>query len=148
MAFGKEIKRLRKASNIPAVKIAGYIGVPPDRLYKWEQNDLNPKDEDTIKIERVFGMDINKLMSLEKLPKFKNVPTIYKEVPDIYESMGMMETRIIKLEAKTSFLQELLQASILGKANNEKLSALLAGDIDEAVSQISVEKAKKVGRKK
>lgn len=149
MAFGKEIKRLREASNISAAKLASYIGVPVDRLYKWEQKDLTPKDDDQEKIEQAFNMEMNKIVSMEKLPKFQNFPIINKKIPNIYETVGDMETRLIKLEAKTSFLQELLQGVMLGKDyNNGKLSALLGDDIDEVVSQIAVEKARKSMRKK
>jgi transcriptional regulator with XRE-family HTH domain len=69
MAFGKEIKRLRDIHNISAQTLADAIGIDAERLRSWEKKDLNPREDDTVAIEKYFDLPIIKFKSLEKLPK-------------------------------------------------------------------------------
>lgn len=74
MAFGRHIRLLREKKNISAQKIADYLGVDASRLRKWEEKDLNPRDEDTKKIELAFGIPMASIMKLKELPEFQTVP--------------------------------------------------------------------------
>lgn len=74
MAFGKEIKRLKEKERISAQKLAGILGVDEDRLRKWMEKDFNPRDEDARTIEERFGMSLDEICKLERLPKFLFVP--------------------------------------------------------------------------
>jgi len=67
MAFGKEIKRLRDGINLSAQKLADLIGIDAERLRKWEQKDLNPREEDVARIEQYFGLPLEEIMQLEHL---------------------------------------------------------------------------------
>lgn len=70
MAAGKEIKRLR--GNVSAQQAATLIGVDVEKLRKWEQRDVNPKDSgDIVKVEDYFGVAIDQLGSLDN---FQFVP--------------------------------------------------------------------------
>lgn len=98
MAFGKDLIRLRKASNLSVREFAENTNITADRIRKWEQRDLNPRSEDTKKIEAYYGMPISKLSSLDKFPKVPIVPrggiikkTITKHLTDT-------ERRLLKLE--------------------------------------------------
>ncbi len=155
MSVGSEIKRIRSINKLSASLLAKAIGVSPDRLRKWESKDLHPNLEDAQKIERYFGVPLSELENIEKLKfSYKNIPNdnediiITKQVPDIYQTFGEMEARLVKLEASVSFLKELLQGVILGKASSSaKLSSELSGEIDEIVAQIAKQKTKKMKQK-
>lgn len=67
MGFGKEIKRLRDDVNMSAGKLAIIIGIDADRLRKWEQKDLTPRDKDTATIEQFFGMSLEKIEKLSSI---------------------------------------------------------------------------------
>ena len=69
MAFGKEIKRIREASGITASAMVELIGIESLVRYKaWEQKDNNPKFEDRKLIETFFGMELEEVMKLKKIP--------------------------------------------------------------------------------
>lgn len=74
MGFGAELKRLREGVNISANKLAKLIGVDAERLRKWEQKDMSPRDEDTALIEKFFGVAIQDVGKLSSLKEFLNVP--------------------------------------------------------------------------
>ena len=52
MAFGNEMKRIKDSQKLTAARMAEILGVSQDRLTKWMQKDLNPKEEDVITMER------------------------------------------------------------------------------------------------
>ena len=71
MAFGKEIKRIREASGITASSMVELIGIDSLVRYKaWEQKDNNPKFEDRKLIETFFGMDLDEVIKLNKIPDY------------------------------------------------------------------------------
>lgn len=72
MAFGTEIKRLRNVHHVSAQVLANAIGIDSERLRSWEKQDLNPRSDDKMAIEHYFGMPLEQLVKLDKLPK---VPT-------------------------------------------------------------------------
>ena len=74
MAFGKEIKRIKDKQKLTAARISEILGVSQDRLTKWMQKDLDPKEEDVITMEGKLGMSIEEIMKLEKLPTVQKVP--------------------------------------------------------------------------
>lgn len=76
MAFGKEIKRLRDSINLSAQKLADLIGIDAERLRKWEQKDLNPREEDVARIETYFGLPLEGIMNLENLRAAQMVPRL------------------------------------------------------------------------
>ena len=69
MSFGKEIKRIRDASGVSASRLADLIGIPADRLRKWESKDFDPRLEDRQKIEHFFKMEMDNILELERIPK-------------------------------------------------------------------------------
>lgn len=74
MAFGKEIKRIKENQKFTAGKLAQILGVSQDRLTKWMQRDLNPKEEDVLTIESRLGMTLEEIMKLDRLPVVHKVP--------------------------------------------------------------------------
>ena len=74
MAFGKEIKRIKDRQKLTAARLAEILGVSQDRLTKWMQKDLNPKEEDIVTMERKLGMSVEEIMKLDKLPTGQEVP--------------------------------------------------------------------------
>lgn len=71
MAFGKEIKRIRESSGITASAMVELIGIDSLVRYKaWEQKDNNPKFEDRKLIETFFGMDLDEVIKLNKIPDY------------------------------------------------------------------------------
>lgn len=79
MAFGKEIKRLRDSINLSAQKLADQIGIDAERLRKWEQKDLNPRDEDVARIEQFFGLPLDEIMQLDHLRAARMVPRAHAD---------------------------------------------------------------------
>lgn len=69
MAFGTEIKRLRNVHKVSAQVLADAIGIDAERLRSWEKQDLNPRSDDKMAIENYFGMPLELLIKLDKLPK-------------------------------------------------------------------------------
>jgi transcriptional regulator with XRE-family HTH domain len=84
MAFGKEIKRIREASGITAQSMVALIGIDNLQRYKnWEARDGNPKYEDRKLIEAFFGIELEDIIKLKKIPlKLLNK----KELPGIDEN--------------------------------------------------------------
>jgi transcriptional regulator with XRE-family HTH domain len=76
MAFGKEIKRLREKASWSAQKTADQLGVKVERLRKWEQRDLDPRDEDALLIEKFFNLPIAEIKKVDDIRKFHKVPNM------------------------------------------------------------------------
>lgn len=87
MAFGADIKRLREESRISAQKLADLIGIDAERLRKWEQKDLSPRDQDTKKIEKFFGISLEEIGKLHSIKKFLKVPNDALDHPADHESI-------------------------------------------------------------
>jgi len=86
MSAGSELKRIRgENNNVSVQKIAAKIGVDAERWRKWEAKDLNPREEDQLKIEKFFGVDIQELNKIHKV-KFSS-----KNVPERLNSLEMHE---------------------------------------------------------
>lgn len=76
MAAGKDLKRIREASNLSAEAFGKMIGVSADRLRKWEQKDFAPRKDDSDKIEKFFGVsitDLHKIKRVPLVPKLQNI---------------------------------------------------------------------------
>ena len=108
MAFGKEIKRIKENQKLTAARVAEILGVSADRLRKWMQKDLNPKEDDVIIMERKLGMSIEEIMNLEKLPLIQKVPnsdeTIYVNDKDLFEFAGNRVELIAAMRAAIKIL--------------------------------------------
>jgi phage repressor protein C with HTH and peptisase S24 domain len=74
MGTGKEIKRLRLKAHLSAEKAAKAIGVDPDRLRKWESKGLEPRDKDALTISDFFGVELDRLNTLQSFNFFQKVP--------------------------------------------------------------------------
>lgn len=75
MGVGAELKRIRIENNkISVLKLATRVGVDPERWRKWEAKDLNPRDEDSVLIEKFFGVPISDLHLIHKITISSNVP--------------------------------------------------------------------------
>lgn len=125
MAAGKEIKRLR--GNVSAAKAASLMGVDPDRLRKWEERNVDPKDVGDINaVENYFGCTLKELESLDKFqfgPKEK-VPVKEPESEDFLKRaiLNLTEdklesTAVIKRLTGLLELQAKVYLSQLSKSN-------------------------------
>ncbi|WP_276484844.1 helix-turn-helix domain-containing protein [Paraflavitalea pollutisoli] len=102
MAFGKEIKRLRDSINLSAQKLADLIGIDAERLRKWEQKDLNPREEDVARIEQFFGITLEEVMQLEHLRAARLIPRTNTDnlqqavarITEAREAKGMTQTDV------------------------------------------------------
>lgn len=91
MAAGKEIKRLR--GNVSAAKAANLIGVDPERLRKWEERNVDPKDVGDISaVEAYFGCT---LKELEQLDNFQFSPK--EKVPTMAPDEDLLKRAIFNL---------------------------------------------------
>jgi transcriptional regulator with XRE-family HTH domain len=115
MAFGKEIKRLRRESKISAQKLADMIGISADRLRKWEENDHDPRIEDVQLIEAFFGMSIEEIMKLKSIKKFVIVPntnTLNKQLP-LGELRITLKDHFEEVQKNRDFLQKIIESSLV-----------------------------------
>lgn len=104
MAAGKEIKRLR--GKLAASKAAAFIGVDPEKLRKWEQRDVDPKDyADILAVEHYFGCHIKDLSKLDNF-QFSPKPT-----------NGALK------EADASYGKAYLEESVKNLSETEKINA-------------------------
>lgn len=63
---GTNIKELRKAIGYSSVfKFAAAVGLPEKRIDAWERGSGNPKVDDTIKIAKFFGIELQVLREKE-----------------------------------------------------------------------------------
>lgn len=69
MGIGKEIKRIRENSHLTAEQLASGAGIDVGRLRKWEQKDMKPRLEDALKLEKYFGISLDKLNIIQKVPE-------------------------------------------------------------------------------
>lgn len=88
MAFGKEIKRIKLNQKLTAGRLAEILGVNQDRLTKWMQKDLDPKEEDVSKIEKSLGMSLKEAMRLDRLPIVQKVPNSALKVIPYYANVN------------------------------------------------------------
>jgi len=72
MAFGAELKRLRKATKVSVPDWGKFFGIPKDRIYKWERRNKDPDDEDRELIESYYSMTLEQLQKLDRLPIVQN----------------------------------------------------------------------------
>lgn len=102
MAFGREIKRLRDSIHLSAQKLADLIGIDAERLRKWEQKDLNPREEDLARIEQFFGLPLEEIMKLDNLRAAQMVPRANKDalsravdrIIDAREARGLTQSAV------------------------------------------------------
>lgn len=67
MPAGNEIKRLRIKAQKSAAEVAALMGVNAERLRKWEQRDVDPKDSaDINRVEKFFGTSLDNLSKLNE----------------------------------------------------------------------------------
>jgi transcriptional regulator with XRE-family HTH domain len=122
MAFGSEIKRLRNIHNVSAQLLADAIGIDSERLRSWEKQDLNPRSDDQRAIEKYFGMPLQQLVSLDRLPK---VPT--KE--ELFSQNNSM--------AKATILKKLIRALDINTMQFEKELGVGHSAIAKAIAKES-----------
>lgn len=104
MAFGNHLKKLREACGMSAQEIADRLDVKAERLRKWEQFDRLPKQEDIIKIEKEFGVPMEKIMLLDKMPEVLKSP---KKTNQNYSSDTILElAKAIVIHAETILSQQ------------------------------------------
>ena len=160
MAFGAEIKRLREDARISVQKIADKIGVDAGRWRKWEEKDLTPREEDVLKIESFFGMDIGKIIALKSIKKFLNVqnghnnldgdsssglPTSILITKDLGKTIGNIEEKLLRLEATVTILSITL-AETIAKITGKTIAGIsveISKAIDEEADRLYGELHKK-----
>lgn len=64
--IGKQLKRIRLLNGLSVQKFANYVGLNADRLRKWEERGVNPKDGDAEIISNYFEVPIDELHRIEK----------------------------------------------------------------------------------
>lgn len=125
MGFGFSIKKLREEAGISVEKLTQRIGVKADRWRKWEEKDLNPRDEDQRKIEDFFKLSLQNIAGLTSISKFLNVPTPgHREGPD--GAVQVDGDKILIFEAKSSKEDDLSSVqivSILARAFDKQADA-------------------------
>jgi transcriptional regulator with XRE-family HTH domain len=140
MAFGKEIKRIKLGQKLTAARVAEILGVSQDRLTKWMQKDLNPREEDIIKMERKMGMSVDEIMKLDKLPIIQKVPnnsTIHINMP-VSEFTG---ERVELTAAMRAAIKVLTLKNIEQEVRISELEAKLFKDktLKQSFSAVSLE---------
>lgn len=121
MGFGTHIKQLRLAKRLSAEKLARLLGVDADRLRKWEQKDLMPREADLAKIEAAFGMKMDAILKLKELPEFKKVPIPNKDIVKVSE--GTDEEALQQKAIVKTLLHAV--ARVMSKTYNRKLDDCL-----------------------
>ena len=160
MAFGAEIKRLREDARISVQKIADKIGVDAGRWRKWEEKDLTPREEDVLKIESFFGMDVRRVMALKSIKKFLNVQNGHSELSgdgspnlpdsiiatkDLGKTIGGIEEKLLRLEATVTILS-LTLAETIAKTTGKPIAGIsveISKAIDEEADRLYGELHKK-----
>lgn len=131
MAAGAEIKRLR--GNISAQQAASLIGVDVERLRKWEQRDVDPKDSGDIqKVEAFFKTSVSKLKTLETFqffPRETKTNEASKEPPDYNERSltNLTESNKVLAEANRTLAEAnktLAEANHVISKNHDELIQL------------------------
>ena len=100
---------MRDGINLSAQKLADLIGIDAERLRKWEQKDLNPRDEDVARIEQYFGLPLEEIMQLEHLraaslaPRATtdNTTKAVRRILEARESRGLTQSAVADQLAST-----------------------------------------------
>lgn len=150
MAFGTTIKELRTKRKVSVQKIADAIGVDADRWRKWEEKDLNPRDEDTKKIEAFFGMPLSQIEKLTNLNDFQFVQNGggYSILEEPQAPYGKAQSADF-LAGKLSGIDELLEEKELrrkeaeerakrAEEQNDRLMALLESNLNMLHTEVRV----------
>ena len=65
-AFGRRIASRRSGKGWSRVELARELGIPRDRLAKWERGDNGPPFPMLIRLRTVLGMTIDELITGER----------------------------------------------------------------------------------
>jgi|ERR1700749_1362669 len=150
MGVGTQIKRIRDLNDLSAVKMASLIGVDVERLRKWESKNLNPRREDSDKIEEFFKVPISELSKIDKIVySSKNVPReaakrrsidmVDHSPPEKYLYELIESNRILADATKTAAESDKIKAEA-----NKKLiesNAALAGLLKHSMETVTVKNA-------
>ncbi len=136
------VKKIREELGFTQQELADKLGVPKERLSKWEQRNIVPKAEDYNNLLKLLAKDKSPLNQLNedqaeyssiKIEKYST-----QSIGDIYE-------RLIRQESITAVLKETVQ-NMLHQSTGKQV-ALISAELEEAISMTSKHKMDELKRK-
>lgn len=94
MQLSERIKTKAKMDDISFRKLAQYLDIPYDRLYKWVQGKGEPKNDDRVKL--LSWLDGEKVT--DKYGKFNTDPIQVRS--DLSTQLGEIHEKLIGLQAQ------------------------------------------------
>lgn len=151
MGFGFTIKKLREDAGISVEKLTGLIGVKATRWRKWEEKDLNPRDDDQRRIEDFFKTDIEKVVTLKSIKEFLDVPNYVMRTQKNMEGNSVQAkpdeiptgqiltllARAFDKQAETIAIQAKWLESIENNMARQDSQAILSNKVDATDSRTS-----------
>ena len=75
MTIGKRIAHLRKEKGLTQEELAGHMGISPQAVSKWENDQTCPDISALPKLARLFGVTVDELLEgKEALPAVRMLP--------------------------------------------------------------------------
>lgn len=111
------IKELREKKKLSQQELADAVGIPRDRIGKWEQGKGNPKTDDYKKLEAFFG---------EFVPEKETIREVALEKDLTLRSLA----RTIELSAEARLLDA--ESRKIEAENMKRLVALLESQVSSA----------------
>ena len=82
MTIGKRIAARRKEKNLTQEELAGHMGVSPQAVSKWENDQTCPDISALPKLAQLFGVTVDELLSgKEELPAVRVLPPEQRKDP-------------------------------------------------------------------
>ena len=82
MTIGKRIALLRKEKGLTQEELAGHMGVSPQAVSKWENDQTCPDISALPKLAQLFGVTVDELLSgKEELPAVRVLPPEQRKDP-------------------------------------------------------------------
>lgn len=154
--LGKRIYDLRTKQGYSQFQLGKLVGVSDKAVSKWENNDARPKIETCRKLAKIFGIDINSLLSFEQeinTPKeseqvrmnrslwreaYERLYSIYGQTPPAHcisrlasEQAALYNTNAVQVFAILGKIQEEAKKQntliIVGGVDNSSFGAWLFG---------------------
>lgn len=82
MTIGKRIAALRREKNLTQEELAGHMGVSPQAVSKWENDQTCPDISALPKLAKLLGVTVDELLSgKEELPTVRVLPPAERKDP-------------------------------------------------------------------
>lgn len=99
--------KTRNARNISVPKLASILGIPKDRIYKWEQGESSPKYEDKVKLE-AWIKDGN----WKNVTKPKTIEEGESNTDNSSDSPDNIAEALAIIKQQNAFLQRILESNL------------------------------------